>query len=131
MKDILEFRRVMAGTVVEFVFRHGLSNEEKNHLEEILAEMENVSGEKFVILDHEFHLTLIRATKNQLFITVMEAISEVYQQSVSKVIEETDRETMTKFLLIHRNIYNSIVEKKEDACLAYIKEHYDLAESRL
>ena len=121
----------MAGTVVEFVFRHGLSNEEKNHLEEILAEMENVSGEKFVILDHEFHLTLIRATKNQLFITVMEAISEVYQQSVSKVIEETDRETMTKFLLIHRNIFNSIVEKKEDACLAYIKEHYDLAESRL
>ena len=40
MKDILEFRRVMAGTVVEFVFRHGLSNEEKDHLEEILAEME-------------------------------------------------------------------------------------------
>ena len=42
-----------------------------------------------------------------------------------------DKETMMKFLLIHRNIFNSIVEKNEDACLEYIKEHYDLAESRL
>ena len=131
MKDILEFRRVMAGTVVEFVFRHGLSNEEKDHLEEILAEMETASGKQFVMLDQKFHITLIQATKNQLFITVMEAISEVYQQSVSNVIEESDKETMMKFFLIHRNIFNSIVEENEDACLKYIKEHYDLAESRL
>ena len=131
MKDILEFRRVMAGTVVEFVFRHGLSNEEKDHLEEILAEMETASGKQFVMLDQKFHITLIQATKNQLFITVMEAISEVYQQSVSNVIEESDKEKMMKFFLIHRNIFNSIVEENEDACLKYIKEHYDLAESRL
>ena len=39
MKDILEFRRVMAGTVVELVFRHGLSNEEKEKVK--LLEIDN------------------------------------------------------------------------------------------
>ena len=61
----------------------------------------------------------------------MEAIAEVYHESMSKVIEESDEETTMKFLMIHRKICNSIVEKDEEACLKYIREHYDLAESKL
>ena len=33
--------------------------------------------------------------------------------------------------MLHSKIYNSIVEKDEEACLKYVKEHYDLAESKL
>lgn len=131
MKDILEFRREMARSVVELIFKNGFADAEKEHLEKILDEMISASGKELVMLDQEFHITLIRATKNPLFVIVMEAIAEVYHESMSKVIEESDEETTMKFLMLHRKIYNSIVERDEEACLKYIREHYDLAESKL
>lgn len=131
MKDIMEFRRVMARPVIELIFQNGFTDEDKEHLEQIIDEMQSASGNKLVMLDQEFHITLIRSTKNPLFIIVMEAISEVYHESMSKVIGGSDEETTMKFLMLHRKIFTSIVEKDEDACLKYLKDHYDLAESKL
>lgn len=131
MKDILEFRRVMSRSVIELILKKGFADEDKVYMEKIIDEMKYASGKELVMLDQEFHTTLIRATKNPLFIIVMEAIAEVYHESVSKVIEESDEETTTKFLMLHRKICDSIVEKDEEACLKYLKEHYDLAESKL
>ena len=131
MKDILEFRRVMARSVIELIFKNGFADEDREYMEKIIDEMKSASGKKLVMLDQEFHITLIRATKNPLFIIVMEAIAEVYHASMSKVIGEADEETTMKFLMLHRNICNSIIEKDEEACLKYMKEHYDLAESKL
>lgn len=131
MKDILEFRRTMARSVVELIFKNGFADEDKEHMEKILDEMKSASGEQLVMLDQEFHITLIHATKNPLFIIVMEAIAGVYNESMSKVIGDADEETMMKFYILHRNICNSIIENEEEACLKYIKDHYDLAESKL
>ena len=93
--------------------------------------MKPSSGEQLVLLDQEFHVALIRATHNQLFITVMEAIAQVYHESIAKVLESADMETTTRFLEIHNKIYESIVEKDKDECIKYINEHYDFAESKL
>lgn len=131
MKDMMEFRRVMARSVLALIFKNGVADEDKKHLKKIIDEMESASGKKLVMLDQEFHITLIRATRNPLFIIVMESIAEVYHESVSKVIGEADEETTMTFLILHRKIYNSIVEKDEEACLKYMNEHYDLAESKL
>ncbi|MDD6811480.1 MAG: GntR family transcriptional regulator [Lachnospiraceae bacterium] len=131
MKDILEFRRVMARAVIELIFKNGFDDEDKEHLEKIIGKMKSASGEKLVMLDQEFHITLIRATRNPLFIIVMEAIAEVYHESMSKVIGESDEETTRKLIELHSKICNSIVEKDEEACLKYMKDHYDLVESKL
>lgn len=131
MKDILEFRRVMSRSVIELIFRNGFDDEDRQHMEKILDEMKFASGRELVILDQEFHVTLIRATKNPLFVIVMEAIAEVYHESMSKVIGESDEETAMKFLNLHRKICDSMVDRDEEACLKYMDEHFDLAESRL
>ena len=131
MKDILEFRRVMARSVIELIFNSGFDDEDKEYLKKILDEMKSETGKKLVMLDQEFHITLIRATNNPLFITVMEAVAEVYHESMSKVIEESDEETTREFFILHKNICNSLVEKDKEACLKYIQKHYDLAESKL
>ena len=131
MKDIMEYRRVMAKSVIELIFQNGFADEYKEHLERIVDEMNSASEKKLVMLDQEFHITLIRATNNPLFITVMEAVAEVYHESMSKVIEESDEETTREFFILHKNICNSLVEKDKEACLKYIQKHYDLAESKL
>ena len=131
MKDILEFRRALAKSVVTLVFKNGFPDEEKEHLKKNVEKMESASGEELVMLDQEFHMTLIRATKNPLFIIVMEATVEVYHESVSKVIEESDEVTIKKLVLLHRKICDSIVEKDEEACFKYMNDHYNLSESNL
>ena len=131
MKDILEFRKIISRTVIELIFINGLEDNEKEYMKKIIDSMKSSSGEQLVLLDQEFHVALIRATHNQLFITVMEAIAQVYHESISKVLESADMETTTRFLEIHNKIYESIVEKDKDECIKYINEHYDFAERQL
>ena len=131
MKDILECRKIISRTVIELIFINGLEDNEKEYMKKIIDIMKPSSGEQLVLLDQEFHVALIRATHNQLFITVMEAIAQVYHESISKVLESADMETTTRFLEIHNKIYESIVEKDKDECIKYINEHYDFAERQL
>ena len=51
MKDIMEFRRVMARPVIELIFQNGFAEEDKEHLEQIIDEMQSASGNKLVMLD--------------------------------------------------------------------------------
>ena len=85
----------------------------------------------FLTFHLKFHVALIHATQNPLFITVMEAITEVYHESMQKVIRESDEETLSRLRMLHGKIYRSIVEKNKDACMKYIEEHYDLVENKL
>ncbi len=129
--DIVEFRRVMAKAIIDLIFLHGLSEEDREYIEKIVNEMETHSKDDLVELDQKFHVALIHATQNPLFITVMEAITEVYHESMQKVIRESDEETLSRLRMLHGKIYRSIVEKNKDACMKYIEEHYDLVENKL
>ena len=131
MKDILDFRRTMSRAVIENIFTNGFDDDDKECVKKIIDNMESASGEQFLLLDQEFHVALIHATHNHLFITVMEAIAQVYQDSMSRVIESADMETTKRFLEIHSKIYECIIKKDKDECLKYINEHYDFAESKL
>lgn len=131
MMDIVEFRRVMARAIIDLIFLHGLSEEDREYIEKIVNEMEMHSKDDLVELDQKFHVALIHATQNPLFITVMEAITEVYHESMQKVIRESDEETLSRLRMLHGKIYRSIVEKNKDACMKYIEEHYDLVENKL
>ena len=131
MKDILDFRRTMSRAVIEHIFMNGFDDDDKECVKKIIDNMESASGEQFLLLDQEFHVALIHATHNHLFITVMEAIAQVYHESMSRVIESADMETTKRFLEIHSKIYECIIKKDKDECLKYINEHYDFAESKL
>jgi GntR family transcriptional repressor for pyruvate dehydrogenase complex len=131
LRDIIECRRVLAKAVIDLIFQGGLTPAEKSHLERILSDMETASEEELILLDQEYHLALIRATKNPLFITMIEAVSEICNETMSKVLTDSTQETKDKFLFLHRNIYSSIVENEKENCLEHLSAHYDLAESYL
>jgi GntR family transcriptional repressor for pyruvate dehydrogenase complex len=131
MKDIMEFRRVLAEAVLELVFRYGLTGEEKTILSDILLDMEDAPEDELVRLDQAFHITLIRATKNPLFITIIEAIAEIYNESMSRVLTDSDDALKKEFLGLHQNIYRCITAGDKESCRKYLKEHYDLAERNL
>jgi GntR family transcriptional repressor for pyruvate dehydrogenase complex len=131
IKDIMECRRVLAKSVIDLIFSHGLSTDEKKHLEDVLTNMATASEDELIQLDQEYHVTLIRATKNPLFITLIEAIAEICNETMTLVLTNSEQETKDQFLLLHQNIYYSIIEDKKDDCLQHLSAHYDLAESYL
>ena len=49
MKDIMEYRRVMAKSVIELIFQNGFADEYKEHLERIVDEMNSASEKKLVM----------------------------------------------------------------------------------
>lgn len=124
-QEVLEFRKEIAKSVCRFVVEHGLTEDEKEHIQNILEAMKHAKIEELVRLDQEFHVTLIKAAKNSLFIMVMEPISEIYLELVSEVIENSDEIIREKLLKLHTNIYQSILKKDEEACLKYMTEHYE------
>ena len=129
--NILEFRRNMEKTVCQVVMEKGLSEKQKAHIKEIVSKMEKSDQEERLYLDKEFHDSLIRATDNPVFVTILEAISEVYREEMREVIEKTDDETAERFFKIHEGIYQGIANEDSSKALSYIEEHFNLVEEMI
>ncbi len=129
--NILEFRRNVEKTVCQVVMEKGLSEKQKAHIKEIVSKMEKSDQEERLYLDKEFHDSLIRATDNPVFVTILEAISEVYREEMREVIEKTDDETAERFFKIHEGIYQGIANEDSSKALSYIEEHFNLVEEMI
>ena len=129
--NILEFRRILEISVCSVVAEKGLSEEQKAHLKEILSEMKGPEKENRLYLDKEFHDSLIRATENSIFITIMDAITDVYLEEMREVIEKADDGVTQQFLKIHEEIYQGVVEMDSSKALTHIEEHFKLVEKMM
>ena len=129
--DILEFRRNMEKTVCQVVMAKGLSEKQKAYIKEIVSKMEKSDQEESLSLDKEFHDSLIKATDNPIFITILEAITEVYREEMREVIEKTDDDTAERLLKIHEGIYKGIADEDRSKALSYIEEHFNLVEEMI
>lgn len=127
-KDVAEFRRVISTALCDSLLADGLLPEEKGNLAGIVNGMVNAPEDEFIRLDREFHLGLIRAVKNPLFVTIMEPIAEVYLGLVSDVVSSTDDAGRQELAGLHKGILDSIGSRDRENCAKYVKLHYDFVE---
>ena len=69
----------MAG---KLLLENGIDEKIKEKLSDLLQTMAGLTGESLAKRDKEFHDTLVFATKNNLLITIMQAVSIVYTECV-------------------------------------------------
>ena len=93
--------------------------------------MKNVYGKELADVDKQFHDALIVATGNNLWITIMEAVTEIYGEWIDYVIEYIYTPDREKLMLCHENIYNNLLAGEKKQMLAAIDEHYDMIERLL
>lgn len=144
-KDVCEFRRMMEKSVVMYLLEHSIPDERSQELEKILEQMEtflrnesrkeetaeSVSEEVShaeTACDKQFHDTLILATENTLFITLMQAVTEVYREWIDHVLGKMDSGHKQKLLAYHRSIYEGIRNGDREAAMTAVDRHYDLIE---
>lgn len=130
-QEIFEFRRVMEKAVCGNLITKSFSNIQKEELEHLLKEMQTSEGKKLAQVDKQFHDRLILETENRLWIVLMEAITDTYQEWIDYVIECADGNMRETLRICHDEIYQSLIKKEEQAMIAAIDRHYDLIEQLL
>ena len=130
-REVCEFRRMMEKSVCNAVIHTGLTKEQQERLESLVNQMKTETGDMLVDTDKAFHEELIADTGNNLWITLMEAVVEVYREWIDYVIKHADGIMKKKLLKTHEMIYDSLIKKNVETLNAAIDEHYDIIEELL
>lgn len=125
IKEIFDYRYSISRAVGAQLIENGISEEYVEKINNILMEMKDASKERFCELDKEFHISLINATGNKLFMKVMDPVGELYTDIIVAVIMSDDKTDREERILMHERILKSILSKDEEACIRYIKKHYE------
>lgn len=132
--DLLELRNGIEIEAVSLAAKRcttedlAILKEKLNLLEEAVARGK-VAGKE----DHDFHVTLAALTKNDLYITVMTAVSSVMQS----YIEKTRAETLNnpggpkKVLTEHRCIVEAIANRDSEEARRAMRTHIENVLKRL
>lgn len=107
------------------------SNIDLTELTEILHKMENASIQDKIYFDTEFHYRIFAASGNQLMISLMNALSEIYEGSIRFVLTTADSNIQDYFVKVHRDICQSFADKNRSLGIEAINEHYDIIENKL
>ncbi|MCI6008282.1 MAG: GntR family transcriptional regulator [Ruminococcus sp.] len=130
-QDVCEFRRIMEKSVCSVLINKSFSRQQEEHFRELLNEMKIAQSKRLVEIDKAFHDSLILATENTLFITVMEAVTEVYREWIDIVLKKADKENKQKLFQCHSDIFDSILNKDTEMVINAVDRHYDLIEEML
>lgn len=123
-EEVSSFRRVMEQSVCNVLLEKGLTEEQKQKIEAQLEKMDHCKGEALVDADKAFHEALIAATENNLWMIIMEAVTEVYRGEIDYNLAHATEETRQKLIRSHRDIYQSLLKKDGAALQKAMKSHY-------
>ena len=130
-QEVYEFRRAMEKSVCDSLLAKPPGQIEKEKIEKALLDMKSRQGRELADADKAFHDALIEATGNQLWITLMEAVTDVYREWIDYVLAHAEQAIWEQLLQYHEQIYQAITDGKRDAMLCAIDRHYDLIETML
>lgn len=77
----------------------------------------------------EFHILIARACYNKLFVSVMEAIAEIFRGIANPW--EKDREIMEMDIEFNRKFYDCILHRQEDKAEQLMKDHFEMTRTFL
>mgnify|MGYP003045260494 FL=1 len=104
-------------------------------LREIISQLDMglKEEEENVLLDKRLHYTIARASGNQLFVEILQALSNVMDQFIADLRRDIMSEESQKRKLydVHRRIVENIFTKDIDAGSAAVAEHFALIDQRL
>ena len=123
-EEVSSFRRVMEQSVCNVLLEKGMTAEQKQNIEMLLDKMDCCRGEQLVDADKAFHEALIAATENNLWMILMEAVTEVYREEIDYNLAHATEETRRQMIKSHRDIYQSLLEKDSAALQKAMKSHY-------
>ncbi len=128
--EISQLRRYMDLLAFNIAF-DSHTNINLTELADTLYKMENACIQDKIHYDTEFHYRIFAASGNQLIISLMNALSEIYEGSVRFVLTTADSNVQSRFAKAHRDMCQSFLDKNKSLGFEAINEHYDIIEKEL
>lgn len=129
--DVCEFRRAMEKAVCNTLIEQPAPAIQAEKMTQLLEEMERLQGAHSASIDKAFHDELICATGNNLWMIIMEAVTDVYTEWIDYVIQRLDVDKRHKLVQYHKEIYTCLMQKDKTGMLHAIDAHYDMIEDML
>ncbi len=123
--EICTFRKTIEVEAFGLAVKN-MNEEEIERLIQCFDEMKKLQGKDRGIKDKEFHYIIINASRNKLFISIMDALEELYEKSVSYVIGASSQETQKAILCTHEYMLKGLLEKDVAKGRRAIVQHYEI-----
>ena len=130
-EDVCVFRREMEKSVCSLLIKKTIPQAQKQEMEYLLHKMKHLRGKRLADADRAFHDLLIQATENDLWIIIMEAVTEVYSELIDRVIRNSDEEGQERLRRYHEDIFSALIEKDSEKMMHAIEDHYGMIEEML
>ncbi|MBS4208669.1 FadR family transcriptional regulator [Bacillus sp. FJAT-50079] len=118
--ELFELRHLLEKSAIEQLIAKG-DTDRLHKLEDIIIEMSKIDDTlQFKTLDIEFHKALIQATENDLFIQLMDIITQ-YFSGVSH--SHMNQDNRNKTVYEHKLILKALKDKDVKLALHYLNEH--------
>ena len=103
-----------------------ITDEQIEVMRDLLKKIKKAKQKEEILLDKEFHYSIISASSNVLMINIMEALSSVYEEFVANVIENATEKEKMQLSKLHLQILEGLKNKNIEIGISAINKHYDL-----
>lgn len=128
-ENIMEFRLALECEAVRLA-THRATPQELGYLREIIDRMpESLDRDQLgVETDYEFHLAVMRATHNELFVFVYEIIGALLKRShyERRVGVLSINGVGEKFIKVHESVYDAMLQGNEALAVESMKRHFQV-----
>lgn len=126
--DIYELREVLELSTI-MVSAKRISKEELQTLKELIDKFKSSEIESDnVMIDKEFHYTIVKAANNKLITNLLNVVSELIDKFITdsrkNIIESSQNKE--KLLELHERIYIALEERDDYKAYTALKEHFEL-----
>lgn len=127
-KEICAFRKFMEKASCAAVFERKKKENWYVDLESILDRKPSTPEEE-IERDRDFHYGLIAETKNGFWITLMDAVAEVYREWINNCLRKLDEGHRQQLEEAHRGILEGLKQNDPDRCYEAVEKHYTLIDA--
>jgi DNA-binding FadR family transcriptional regulator len=133
VQDALEAREAVEPTLARLAAERA-TDEEIARLKAILAEMRQQQGsDRYVGADLEFHMTIARAARNGLLLSIAETLQGLSRTWMTKnlALEKTKKNLLARSYREHLAIYRALRDRDPAAAASSMQAHLSAAGERL
>ena len=129
-RDICTFRKHMEKAACAAIYEMEKTDSWYDDLEEILnTPAETIEDE--IERDRAFHYGLICETKNSFWMTIMDAVVEVYREWIDRCLRRVSDDVRQKLGTVHREILDGLKNGDMERCNAAIEKHYGIIDTAM
>ncbi len=126
VEDVLEVRAMLEPKAA-FLAAQRADSEDIISLTELVEKMDNaaVVDEEYLSYDFKFHIELVKCTKNQMMIAIVNAYSQWLKTSIQNTVDK--KENLEHNYGYHRHILDAITLHDSEKAFSTMQEHLNAA----